>query len=74
MDEREFGGKAAAGDSDFEARVRHFMALNTSLKQIGTKAKEMMSTIKSQGQVCASTRYCNTSQTWQFLHLWIRFS
>eukprot|EP00961_Rhodomonas_salina_P262050 3541658-Rhodomonas_salina.1 len=54
VDEREFtsGGMkgGASTDGDFNACVQHFVALNTSLKQVGTKAKEMMNSIKAQGQ------------------------
>mmetsp|Transcript_44428 Transcript_44428/g.90660 ORF Transcript_44428/g.90660 Transcript_44428/m.90660 type:complete len:628 (-) Transcript_44428:260-2143(-) len=43
-------GSGAAGDKDFEVCVRQFMTLNTSLKQIGGKAQELIKAIRAQGQ------------------------
>ncbi|EKX35793.1 hypothetical protein GUITHDRAFT_146251 [Guillardia theta CCMP2712] len=40
----------SSNDVEFEAGVKHFMTLNNSLKQIGTKAQALIQSIRSQGQ------------------------
>ena len=46
----------SSNDVEFEAGVKHFMTLNNSLKQIGTKAQALIQSIRSQGQVRDSSR------------------
>ena len=52
--ERFGGGPAPTDDAAFDAATKHFMTLNTALKQLGSKSQAMVTAIRTQNQVRSS--------------------